>query len=137
MMSRGQAGTTILETLVAILILGLTTSAVVSCVVTGDRIAGRRTALSYATSLARSEAEKLRSYETSMTLPNDTAYSSIINGMEFDVSRTRIRVRQDTVITDSAASYGEYSISVQRKNVPLQTVSVRLLQGYYGDRQGQ
>jgi hypothetical protein len=126
---------TVLETLVAVLILGLTTGAIVSCVVTGDRIAGRRTGLSLATLLAKSEVEKLHSYETALTLPNDTSFSSNVNGIEFDVSRTRIRVRSDTVVTDSTVYFGEYAISVKRKNNPAQAVSVRLLQGYYGENQ--
>jgi hypothetical protein len=131
------AGTTILESLVAVLILGLTTTAVVSLVVTGDRMAGRRTGLSYATLIGKNEAEKLRTYETSPVLPGDTAYSAVVNGVEFDVSRTRVKggspAHPVTLASplDSVVMYGEYSISVKRKSgLPL-AVSFRLLQGFY------
>jgi Tfp pilus assembly protein PilV len=130
---RRESGMTVLETLIAVLVLGLTTSAIVSCIVTGDRIAGRRSGLSLATLLAKNEVEKLHSFETALILPNDTSFSSNVNGIEFDVSRTRIKVRRDTVVTDSTVYYGEYAISVKRKNVPAQAVSIRLLQGYYGE----
>jgi hypothetical protein len=136
---RQQSGTTILEALVASLILGLTTSAVVSLVVTGDKMAGRRTGLSYATLIGKNEVEKLRTYETAAVLPGDTAYSAVVNGIEFAVSRTRIhgdslQRAQRARTRDSAVMYGEYAISVKRTlGLPV-AVSFRCLQGFYGDQ---
>jgi Tfp pilus assembly protein PilV len=131
------AGMTVIETLVAIVILGLTTTAAVSLVAAGDRMAGRRSSLSYATIIGKNEAERLRMYETSPVVPGDTAYSAVVNGIEFDVSRTRVRVRSDSiqraVSRDSAVTYGEYAVSVKRKSgLPL-SVSFRLLQGFYNE----
>jgi Tfp pilus assembly protein PilV len=134
-----QSGTTILEALVAILILGLTTSAVVGLVVTGDKMAGRRSGLSYATLIGKNEAEKLRTYETAFVLPGDTEYSAVVNGIEFSVSRTRIydslARAQRALGRDSVITYGEYAISVKRKYGAPTAVSFRLLQGFYGNRQ--
>jgi hypothetical protein len=138
-----QSGMTVVETLVAMLILGFTTTAVVSLVVTGDRIAGKRAGASYATIIGKNEAEKLRTYETSPLLPGDTSYSAIINGIEFDVSRMRIfgdSISAGTtrpVNGDSVIMYGEYAISITRKSgLPL-SVSFRLLQGFYGGQTHQ
>lgn len=128
---------TVIETLVAMLILGLTTTAVVSLVVTGDGIAGRRSGLSYATIIAKNEAEKLRTYETSPVLPGDTAYSSFINGIGFDVSRVRVPGDSISLKSDSVVMYGEYTISVKRKSGPPTAVSFRLLQGFYGEQTQQ
>jgi hypothetical protein len=134
---------TVIETLVAMLILGLTTTAVVSLVVTGDGIAGRRSGLSYATIIAKNEAEKLRTYETSPVLPGDTAYSAFVNGIGFDVSRVRIpgdsisRGAPRPLMSDSVVMYGEYAISVKRKSGPPTAVSFRLLQGFYGEQTQQ
>jgi Tfp pilus assembly protein PilV len=122
---------TVLETLVAVLILGLTTTAVVSLLAVGDRIAGRRSGLSQATLLAKNEAERLRIYETSRLLPGDTLYSAIVNGIGYDVSR--MRVHGDSLPRDSVIMYGEYEVSVKRKTGMALAVSFRLLQGFYGE----
>ncbi|HMD68745.1 MAG TPA: hypothetical protein VKF42_07670, partial [Chitinivibrionales bacterium] len=67
-------GTTILEALIALLILSAITMSIVSLIVTGDRIAGRRTGVSHATTLARNEAERLRAEESAVVLQGDTTY---------------------------------------------------------------
>jgi prepilin-type N-terminal cleavage/methylation domain-containing protein len=127
--SHGARGMTILEVLVALLILGFTTTAVVHLVVTGDRIAGRRSAVSYATVLAKNEAENLRTFERSPLLPNDTAYSDTVNGIEFDVVRTRVKA--GLTAPDSVLYYQEFMLTVKRKTgIPL-ALSFRLLQGFY------
>jgi Tfp pilus assembly protein PilV len=130
---RCETGMTVLESLIAVLILGATTSAVVSLVVSGDRIAGRRAGLSAATMLAKNEVERLRVFETSAVLPNDTEYSDVVNGIAYEVSRTRVKGSplQRAAPGDSVVSFGEYAVSVKRKSGPSQEVSFRLLQGYY------
>jgi hypothetical protein len=123
---------TVLETLIAVIILGLTTTAVVSLLAVGDRMAGRRSGLSQATLLAKNEAEKLRIFERSHLLPGDTLYSAIVNGIGYDVSRTQ--VRPDSLPRDSALMYREYEVSVTRKSGPALALSFRLLQGFYGEQ---
>jgi Tfp pilus assembly protein PilV len=126
-----QSGMTVLEALVAVVILGLTTTAVVSLLAVGDRIALRRSGLSQSTLLAKNEAERLRIFETSHLLPGDTLYSEVVNGIGYDVSRTR--VQGDSLPRDSVVMYGEYEVSVKRKTGPALAVSFRLLQGFYGE----
>jgi Tfp pilus assembly protein PilV len=125
------SGMTIVEAMVAMVILSFTMAAVVHLIVTGDRISGRRSGLSYATILAQSEAERLRSYEKSLVLPNDTLYTQTTNGIGFTVSRKRI---QNTTGIIDTLSYREYAVVVKRIGgiVPL-TLSFRLLQGFTHD----
>lgn len=123
----GPAGMTIIEALIAVLILGFTTSAIVHLLVTGDRISGRRSVISYATILAQNEAERLRSHEKSLVLPNDTLFDEPMNGIMFEVSRVRI---QDKTAQIDTLPYREYAITVKRQTGPPIGVSFRLLQGY-------
>jgi type II secretory pathway pseudopilin PulG len=122
---------TILESLIAMLILGITTTAVTNLIVTGDRIAGRRNAVSCATIIAKNEAERLRAYEKSLVLPKDTSYTEILNSIEFDVTRTWIK--NDTVLVNSAVMHREYAITVTRKINRSVSLTFRMLQGYYGE----
>jgi hypothetical protein len=124
---------TIIETLMAMLILACTTTAVLSLIVTGDRIAGRRSGLSYATMIAKNTAEQLRGYEKSAILPADTAYSDTVNGVVFRVSRAR--VLPGPISPDSIVPYGEYTITVERTGFPTAPLSLsfRVLQGFYGE----
>jgi hypothetical protein len=123
---------TILEALIALCILGFTTSAVIGLVVTGDRIAGRRTVVSYAAIIAANEAERLKNFQTSLVLPNDTAYSDTVNGLTYEVTRTRIR--GDSLLPDSIVLYQEFAVSVKRAPEPGPAVTLRLLQGYSNDK---
>jgi type II secretory pathway pseudopilin PulG len=127
-----RSGMTILEALIALCILGFTTSAVVGLVVTGDRIAGRRTGVSYAVIIAANEAERLKNFQTSPVLPNDTAYSDTVNGLTYDVTRTRIH--RDSLPADSIIWYQEFAVSVKRTPGPGPLVTLRLLQGYSNDK---
>jgi type II secretory pathway pseudopilin PulG len=127
-----RSGMTILEALIALCILGFTTSAVVGLVVTGDRIAGRRTGVSYAVIIAANEAERLKNFQTSPILPNDTTYSDTVNGLAYEVTRTRIR--RDPLPADSVIVYQEFSVSVRRTLGPGPSVTLRLLQGYSNDK---
>lgn len=122
---------TILESLIAILILGITTTAITSLIVTGDMIAGRRTTVYAATTLAKSEIERLRAYEKALVLPKDTIYDEIVNGIEYEVKRTW--VPNDTISMNSSVLHREYSISVGRKINQSVSVNFRTLQGYYGE----
>ncbi len=129
--ARYQDGMTILEALIAILILGITTTAITSLIVTGDRIAGRRTTIYTATTLAKSEIERLRAYEKSLVLPKDTLYDEVVNGVEYEVKRNWIP--NDTISMNSTVLHREYSVSVTRKINQSVSVSFRTLQGYYGE----
>jgi type II secretory pathway pseudopilin PulG len=126
------SGMTLLEALIAICILGFTTSAVVGLVVTGDKIAGRRTGVSYAAIIAANEAERLKNFQTSLVLPSDTAYSDTVNGLTYDVTRTRIR--GDSLLSDSVVLFQEFAVSVKRTPGPGPVVTLRLLQGYSNDK---
>jgi type II secretory pathway pseudopilin PulG len=132
--SRASQGMTIVEALVAMLILGCATSAVLSLIVTGDRIAGRRSGISYATMVAKNAVERLKNYEISATLPADTDYSDTVNGQVFLVSR--VRVLPGPIAPDSIVQYGEYSISVNRTGFPTAplAMSFRILQGFHGEQ---
>lgn len=122
---------TLVEVLIALLILGFTTAGVMRLIVTGDRIGGRRAALSYATICAKNEVERLKASETSLVLPKDTAYSDTVNGIEYDVSR--VRIVSGPPRPDSIVVYQEYVISVKRKQGAPVAVSFRILQGYNGE----
>jgi hypothetical protein len=126
-------GMTILEAIIALCILGFTTAAVFSLVVTGDRIAGRRTGVSYASIIAANEAERLKNFQTSPVLPNDTAYSDTVNGLTYEVTRTRIH--RDLLPADTVVLYQEFAVSVKRTIPgPGPLVTLRLLQGYLNDK---
>jgi type II secretory pathway pseudopilin PulG len=127
-----RSGMTILEALIALCILGFTTSAVVGLVVTGDRIAGRRTGVSYAVIIAANEAERLKNFQTSPILPSDTAYSDTVNGLTYDITRTRIH--RDSLPADLIIWYQEFAVSVKRTPGPGPLVTLRLLQGYSNDK---
>jgi type II secretory pathway pseudopilin PulG len=128
------SGMTILEALIAILILGFTTSAVVSLVVTGDSIAGRRSGLSYATIIAKNEAERLRNCDASLAFPGDTTYSDTINGAEYDVTRSCVPRDSSILLTDSLVINKEYSITVKRRLGRNLVLTFHVLQGFYGDQ---
>ncbi len=123
-------GMTIIEVLIALFILSVITSAVLGAVVTGDRIAGRRGGMSCAVTLAKNEAERLRGSESTIVVPGDTAYFDTVNGIVFQVARTRIGSRAP--LADSVVLYWEYAISAQRIPQPGPAVTIRLIQGYYG-----
>jgi hypothetical protein len=125
-------GVTILEALIAMVILGFTTSAVIGLVVTGDRIAGRRTGVSYAAIIAANETERLKNFQTSLVPPNDTAFSDTVNGLTYEVTRTRIR--RDSLPADSVILYQEFAVSVHRTPGPGPSVTLRLLQGYSNEK---
>jgi hypothetical protein len=127
-----RSGLTILEALIALCILGFTMAAVVGLVVTGDKIAGRRTGVSYAVIIAANEAERLKNFQTSPVLPNDTVYSDTVNGITYDVTRTRIH--RDSLPADSVIWYQEFAVSVKRTPGPGPAVTLRLLQGYSNDK---
>jgi hypothetical protein len=124
-------GMTIIEAIIALCILSFTTSAVIGLVVTGDKIAGRRTGVSYAAIIAANEAERLKNFQTSLVLPGDTAYSETVNGLTYEVTRTRIR--RDLLPADSVVLYQEFAVSVKRAPGPGPSVTLRLLQGYNND----
>jgi Tfp pilus assembly protein PilV len=127
-----RSGMTILEAMIALFILGFTMTAVIGLVVTGDKIAGRRTGVSYATLIAANEAERLKNFQTSPVLPNDTAYSDTVNGLTYAV--TRMRIRRDPLPADTIVLYQEFTVSVHRTPGPGPSVTLRLLQGYSNDK---
>ncbi len=124
-------GYTITEVLIAMLILGFTVTAVMQFMLTGDRINGRRLRLSYASTLASSQAEIIRLQEQSTELLGDTAYEESINGFPFKIERIRINPppfsRPDSVI-----QYCEFSIVVKEAVSGLPLTQFRLLQGIHG-----
>jgi type II secretory pathway pseudopilin PulG len=121
---------TLLEVLIALFILGVTTSAIVGVIVSGDRIAGRRTSLSYATTIAKNEVERIRSAQTALVLLADTQYSDTVNGIEFEVSR--INIPNDSLLADTVSLCREYTVSVTRQPGPEVSVTFRLLQEFNG-----
>jgi type II secretory pathway pseudopilin PulG len=125
-----RSGMTILEVLIALFILSAVTTAVIGVIVTGDKISGRRSGVSYATTIAKNEAERLRAGQSALTLPGDTAYSDTVNGIVFGVSRSRIG--ESILAPDSVVPYQEYAISVSRIPAPGPVVTLRVLQGYNG-----
>lgn len=126
-----RSGMTILEVLVAMLIVGIVITTMVNLIATGDRMAGRRHSLAGATLVAKNEAERLRAYEKSLVLPKDTAYTETYNGMDYDISRTWIK--NDTLLVTSPVLHREYRITVAAKNNRSVSLTFRVLQGYYGD----
>ena len=123
-------GMTMLEALIALFILGAVIASVVGIIVTGDRIGGRRAGVSHATTIAKNEAERLRAGESGAVVPGDTAYFDTVNGIVFEVSRTRIGDRLPP--PDSIIPYLEYAISVKRLPQPGPAVAFRTLVGYNG-----
>jgi hypothetical protein len=122
-------GMTILEVLIALFILSAVTTAVIGVIVTGDKISGRRSGISYASTIAKNEAERLRAGQSAIAIPGDTAYSDTVNGIVFAVSR--VRIGASILAPDSVLPYQEYSIFVQRIP-PGPAVTLRVLQGYNG-----
>jgi hypothetical protein len=124
------SGFTVLEVLAALFILGCTLTAVMQLMVTGDRINARRLGISNATIAASNQVETIRQQEESMALLEDTTYETSLNGIDFEVKRTRISplnpIRPDTVI-----NYLEFAVMVKRKNQDIPLVNFRLLQGLH------
>ncbi|HUI91693.1 MAG TPA: hypothetical protein VLX68_05525 [Chitinivibrionales bacterium] len=125
------SGMTVIESLIAVLILGFTTTAVIGLIVTGDKIAGRRTNVACASIIAANEMERLKTFERSPVLPGDTVYSDTVNGLTFAVTRTRIR--RDSLPADSVVVYQEFAVSVRRAPEQGPSVTFRLLQGFSND----
>jgi Tfp pilus assembly protein PilV len=124
-------GFTVLEVLVAVFVLSCTVTAVLQLMLTGDRINARRQGISYATILASNQAETIRRQEESATLLGDTTYETNMNGLGFEVRRTRISP-PETARPDTVIYLLEFSIAVTRKNEDNPLVHFRLLQGLHG-----
>jgi|GEM_PF-1003765 type II secretory pathway pseudopilin PulG len=124
-------GVTILEVIVALFVFGCALTAVMNLMVTGDKISGRRSALSGATMLASSQVEVLRQQEESIVVVEDTTYEETLNGITYEVKRMLCKP-ENAKLVEMPSSYNEYSVTVTRKNSETPAVQLRLLQGMAG-----
>jgi type II secretory pathway pseudopilin PulG len=129
---RPRQGFTILEVIVALFIFSCSLTAVMVLMATGDKINGRRMALSAATMVAASQVELLRQQDASLVVMEDTAYEETLNDITFEVKRIRYKPDIGKLI-ESPLSYNEYTVLVTRKNSENPSIQLRLLQGMAGN----
>jgi hypothetical protein len=130
-LKKAPSGFTVLEVLASLFILGCTVTAVMQLMLTGDRINVRRLGISYATMLASNQVETIRLQEEAAALMGDTTYETSMNGIAFEVRRSRISP-PETIRPDTVINYLEFSVAVKRKPQDITLVNFRLLQGLHG-----
>ena len=130
-------GFTILEVTIAVLILTVTTSAIMQCLHTGDKIFWKSSTLDKASILAQNEVERIKSEAPVSEELEDLEFEKEIDNTTFIIKR---KVIEEDSINSQFGSYPVKAIEIQVREYrddnyydedsikPL--VSFRLLQGY-------
>ena len=126
--NKNMAGFTILEVLIALLIFGFTFTSIMMLILNGDKLNGRRAAISAGTMLAMNQVEKIKELPQSATILGDTSYEEKMNNIPFIVQRTRISPTE--INKDSAIGYLEFTVTVKAKSGMYQPLCFHLLQGF-------
>jgi len=124
-------GLTVLETLIAAVILGLVITGVISLLASGDRLWGRRNAVSQALIVAQNDVERIRAAAMRDEKAGDTVCDEEINGIQYELRRTVTGQASDPLAAEqSNPELREISISVRRKDAGAELVKFILVQGY-------
>jgi Tfp pilus assembly protein PilV len=126
---KNKTGFTIVEVMVAVVVLGAAIIGVMAMLRTGDRIKAHQTQLAMAAGLAQNEAERIKYIAKNAINIPDTTYEQTINGLTFSVLRTVIK--SDTIEDGLASKAQEIEIAIIF-NGGMDTLSkFRLIQGYF------
>jgi type II secretory pathway pseudopilin PulG len=124
-------GLTVLETLIAAVILGLVITGVISLLTSGDRLWGRRNALSQALIVAQNDVERIRAAAMRDEKAGDTICDEEINGIQYELQRKVTEQASDPLLVEeSNPELREISISVRRKDANTELAEFMLVQGY-------
>ena len=127
----GSGGLTVLETLIATVILGLVITGVISLLTSGDRLWGRRNAVSQALIVAQDDIERIRASAMRDEKAGDTVCDQEINGIQYELRREVTDQASDPLLAEEPnPELREISISVRRKDADAELVKFMLIQGY-------
>jgi Tfp pilus assembly protein PilV len=114
-MRKRTSGLTLVEVLIAALILSAITTAVASLLISGFKLGGKRTALSYALIAAQNDVERIRSSASKGREVGDSLYDETINNYSLRIARTVLQTTEDDPMmqTDSLRLH-EITIAVIR-----------------------
>ena len=130
-------GFTILEVTIAVLILTITTAAIMQCLHTGDKIFWKSSTLDKASILAQNEVERIKSEAPVSEDIEELEFEKEIDNTKFIIKR---KIIEDDSITSQISNYPIKAIEIQvweyndneeyYENSIKPLVSFRLLQGY-------
>ena len=126
---KNKAGFTLVEVLVAAVVMGTATLGVMSMLQTGDRIKARQIKLAYAAGLAQNEAERIKNIAKSSVIIADTEYEQTVNGLTFSLLRTVIE--PESVAVNSTGKIQEIQISILQSGIGDTLSKFRLVQGAF------
>lgn len=124
------SGFTVLEVILAVVILTITTTAIMHFILVGDRVYGRSLLIENATQLARNEAELLKAQAPVSETIEDCEYEKLIGDRSFIVIR---QVMENDSLDSLGTDYPIRGIELHVKeeissDEPL--VTFKLIQGY-------
>lgn len=121
-------GFTIMEVIVAAVILGITVVTAGRLLVGADRIRGRASQIAAAVQLSQNDAARMRSAAQRLEPINDTDYVVYRNGLELRLRRTVIPPPVVPPVGELRAAQVQIDVSTAGQETSF--LSVRLLQGY-------
>jgi hypothetical protein len=126
-------GLTVLEAILAAVVMVLVMTAVSQGIVAGDRARGKRLTVSRALLLAQSEAERVKYIAACSDTINDTLYSVVFGAASFEVVRQSVE-KPDTarILPQGTVRVQEVVITARRLADPRPNVTLRLMQGFTG-----
>jgi prepilin-type N-terminal cleavage/methylation domain-containing protein len=128
-MNRSDSGLTLVEVLVAVFILGLSSSVVMRLVRDADVFRGRSYQVATAARLAENEAERVRQIARMRYVLEDSLYNETVDRLELEVRRSVLREdTYDELLDTLAAATVQIDVRVPGREKNL--VSMRLIQGY-------
>lgn len=122
------AGMTVLEVVIALTVLALALTGIMSGVVNGDKARGKRLRVSYATMLAESEIERIRAAASVADSMADTTYAATVEHLSFEVQRTIVPNTETLSLNGPVLQ--EIDIAVRRTDDPTPAVRLRMVQGF-------
>jgi Tfp pilus assembly protein PilV len=125
---RSCAGLTILEVMMATVILTIVAPIFIQFLVAGDKVRGRALTLDRAAMLARNEAERIKSASGLEEPLADSSYEESCGGALFTVERSVVE-RDEENLPAYLQKTQELRIVVKRAGTDSALVSLRLIQG--------
>ena len=126
-------GSTVLEVLIAIFIFGCISAALLKAIGSADRIRSRSSIVLNARLVAENEFERIGNIASKQETINDSNYTIIVNGKEFEVQRRILLPQQllwGSVSENTSTSLVEIELIVTAKSSPKNPVRFRMIQGY-------
>ncbi len=122
-----QSGVTILELMIAIFILSITSYSLFYGLRTGDTIIGKAKISGTAATLASNEAERVRNAALQNVRLQDSTYSETVSGVKYAVSRQIINA--SNINTENYA-FTEFEIRIAPQGTQFPPYVFKLIQGY-------